>query len=587
MKSEQPELWSPPPSSSASTPAASLSGEDTDAEDRRPAYDSDELQYPSSDSDLKKDASDSNDAEASSQDLLLRQRPPPATLASLKSTDTLPLHHRTDSGSSSDPNMDFCIVERVDREEPLDDQVVPPRATQHKDPKSAPATATVPEIKATRPHQAAAGEQEASPSQLLPSLLDYDAVLTTVTATNTTTTTNTTSATKGITRLALDPKRPIQTARRCHPSPTEPIQTARSDRFSPYPFTHTSMPAVTETSLSRNKSHFSSTSKPTESKTSLSRHKRRSFAQESQLFRLAVLGAVGVSVLLILGIVGAIRSTRSASVQPPSHALLRGVDYTSDGLMGIVHIDLYTSKGTPFLSHRVHPFHVRVNQGDQGKKNWTPPTTPRRARRNLPDFNAPLVQDLGNGTYRLHLHRPDRAHYRRQQTPPSQNQYPHQDQDQDQDHTSALGFKSWFCPEMSPYYLHLWFENGTRVPDTPHRLEWSSTTVPLHHKASLSLRAGVMMSSSRAVFEPPHGQDHQEQGALRIWTHGLQPVLCELYRISDAVMSFTFVTSQVVLSLIAHSIDRLVGSEDFVYTHAVKGWMRAQYHSKALISRAS
>ncbi|CAO3573547.1 unnamed protein product [Mortierella alpina] len=589
MKSEQPELWSPPPSSSASTSTASLSGEDVDAEDR-PVYDTDELQHPSSDSALNTDASDSN-AETSSQDPPTRQHPAPATLASQESTNSLPLHHRTDSDSSSDPDMDFCIVERVDKQESLDDHVVPPSATQRMELESVPATATVPAIKATQPHQVAAGEQEASPSQLLPSLLDYDAILTTVTATatNTTATTTTTSAVKGVTRLALDPARPIQTAKRCYPSPTEPILTARSDRFSPYPypFLHTSMPTETESSLSRNKSHFSSTSKPTKTQSSVSRNKRRSFAQESQLFMLAVLGAIGVSILLLLGIVWALRSARSTSVQPPSHAFVRHVDYSSDGLMGIIHIDLYTSKGTPFLSHRVHPFHIRVNLGDQSKKNWTPQTTPRRAQTNMPDLNAPLVQDLGNGTYRLHLHRPDRAHYR-QQKPLSQNQHPYQAQDQDQDqvHATELKFKSWLCPEMSPYYLHLWFENGTRVPDTPHRLEWSSTAVPLHPKAS-SRTASATTSSSGAVFEHRHHQDSQEQGAMRVWTHGLQPVLCELYRISDAVMSFTFLMSKIVLSLVAHSIDRLVGIEDFAYTHAVKGWMRAQLHLKVLISKAS
>ncbi|KAF9981908.1 hypothetical protein BGZ75_006724 [Mortierella antarctica] len=507
MKSEQPELWSPPPSSSASTP--SFSDEEADAEDRSP-YDSDELQYPSSDSDLKTDVSN-NSAETSSQDPPSPPQRPP---------HTLPLHRRADSGSSTTPDTDFCIVERVDeKEESLDEQVVPSSAAQHIDQEFISATATVPDIKATWPQevqrrpsanpiQEVAGEQGASPSLLLPSLLDYDAVLTT--------TATTTSATQEATRLEH----------------LQSIQTSRKLNLSPTIIRRTSKPTETETSLSRNK-----------------KKGRFAAAQESQVFMLAVLGAIGVSGLLILAMAWVIRSDRSSasvSVQPPSHAFLRYVDYNPDGVMGIVHMDLYTSKGTPFLSQRVHPFHARVDLGDPVKR-WTPPSPPP------PDQATPveekwlgskeaasrIILDLGNGTYQLHIHRPLRKHSYRQQKHQTQQKHHKQHRNQYQDRERALRYKSWLCPEVSPYYLHLWFENGTRVPDTPYRLEWSTTVPPLYGKEEVD----------------------EQQEAMGLWTNGLQPVLCELHRISDAVMSLTFQMSKMILSFISHSIDRLLGIE--------------------------
>ncbi|KAF9573456.1 hypothetical protein EC968_008541 [Mortierella alpina] len=562
MKAEQPEFWSPSLSSSASS-TSSLSGEEADVEDL-PPYDSDELQYPSSeDSDLKTDASD-DCAETSSHDPF---SPSPPSPRPPQATDTVPGHHKTGSSSSIDPDMDFCVVQwRVHhKQESLDEQVVPSSsATQHIDQTSSlpPAITTrSDEVMTTRSQdvrgqsnpdqvQAVAGEQRASPTLLLPSLLDYDAVLTSSSSTTpSTATTFSSSAAKEATRL---------------------------EHLQSHP-----------------------TSNPTEKKEPpFSRNKRR-FAQEPQFFLLAVLSAIGVIVLLlILGWAWLLRSARSTHFHHhhPSHAFVRHVDYAYDSLTGIVHIDLYTSQGTPFVSKRVHPFHVRVDLAGQVNPNWTPQATQMTGSSS--DAGAPLVHDLGNGTYKLHLHRPPQEGLYQQQKKHSEhqrNQFQHHGRSHRRRRAPApapapaQGFRSWLCPEVSQYHLYLWFENGTRVPDTPLRLEWS-TMVPLPGKESL--RTGTSTTPPPTQHDPHqhhyHQEDDQEQDDVGIWTNGLQPVLCELHRISNAVMSFTFLISNVVLRLISHSLDRWLGVElDFVVsTHPVTQWIRTQHNSKKhLISK--
>ncbi|KAF9174613.1 hypothetical protein BGX21_010389 [Mortierella sp. AD011] len=129
----------------------------------------------------------------------------------------------------------------------------------------------------------------------------------------------------------------------------------------------------------------------------------------------------------------------------PSHAVLRRIQYHRNGRSSVAHLDLYTSNGDSFESIHQHNFHVRIlNQHKRLLLEEVPSD-------NVPIIVDPIIEDLGNGTYKIYT-----TILRNRNRNPS----------------SGLLINSWLCGEKPRYYLHLWFENGTHVMDTPQELIW-------------------------------------------------------------------------------------------------------------------
>ncbi|KAG0003620.1 hypothetical protein BGZ79_000441 [Entomortierella chlamydospora] len=143
-------------------------------------------------------------------------------------------------------------------------------------------------------------------------------------------------------------------------------------------------------------------------------------------------------------------STFEDTVLPqPSHAVLRRIQYHRNGRTSVAHLDLYTSNGDSFKSIHQHNFHIRIlNQYKRLSLEEVPSD-------NVPIIVDPIIEDLGNGTYKIYT-----AILRNRNSNPS----------------SGLLINSWLCEEKPRYYLHLWFENGTCVMDTPQELIWPKLT---------------------------------------------------------------------------------------------------------------
>ncbi|KAF9438490.1 hypothetical protein BGZ76_007472 [Entomortierella beljakovae] len=127
----------------------------------------------------------------------------------------------------------------------------------------------------------------------------------------------------------------------------------------------------------------------------------------------------------------------------PSHARVRQIDIF--GQTHVIELDLFTSKGVPFLSKGVHIFHVRIL--DSPDELSLQESTSSVALLT----STPTIRDLGNGTYRIYS-----TALRMQKKTESIN----------------LWAAVWSCSENSRLFLHLWFNNGTRVPGVPQELSW-------------------------------------------------------------------------------------------------------------------
>ncbi|KAG0036403.1 hypothetical protein BGZ82_004273 [Podila clonocystis] len=159
--------------------------------------------------------------------------------------------------------------------------------------------------------------------------------------------------------------------------------------------------------------------------------------------------AVWVPALLtvVLSIIGAaILGSFFLATRPPAHASVSEVSYLHDHRVAVVTLDLFTAQGKRYTSRKPHPLQTRVlHVADPVSVELAPAQA-------MHDFAEPIVHDQRNGTYAVYITSLRRI-VRKQGLP--------------------LQMSPWVCHETS-YYLHLWFANGTRVPDTPQEIFTSS-----------------------------------------------------------------------------------------------------------------
>ncbi|KAG0211613.1 hypothetical protein BGX28_007664 [Mortierella sp. GBA30] len=263
--------------------------------------------------------------------------------------------------------------------------------------------------------------------------------------------------------------------------------------------------------------------------------------EKLQLHKHNIVFAFCASLMLI--VLGAVRA----------HAFVRHVNYAPDDLVGIAQVDIYTTDGEPFRSNRIHPFHIKVLAED---KDWA---VHAATAEDILDTTAPVIQDLGNGTYNLHVTKPHRRYQPR--------------------HLPASSVRSWLCPKASHYHLHIWFENGTRVPDTPHELEWSLSRRDPRHSIKTKRAYPGSTDQPSTYYTNRTEFDDMDIGAVAFWTEGLLPVLCKVQMASEIVIPYILLASETIFSIFAKWIDGVFGAENVVY----RGMRRAKQNSRLLI----
>ncbi|KAF9312115.1 hypothetical protein BG003_006612 [Podila horticola] len=156
---------------------------------------------------------------------------------------------------------------------------------------------------------------------------------------------------------------------------------------------------------------------------------------------------VSAVLALVLSIIGAaILGSFFLATKPPAHAIIGQVNYLHDHRVAVVTLDLFTEQGKRYTSRKPHPLQARVlHVADPVSVELAPAQA-------MHDFAELIVHDQRNGTYAVYITSLRRI-VRKQGLP--------------------LQMSPWVCHESS-YYLHLWFANGTRVPDTPQEIFTSS-----------------------------------------------------------------------------------------------------------------
>ncbi|KAF9348226.1 hypothetical protein BGX26_000334 [Mortierella sp. AD094] len=259
-------------------------------------------------------------------------------------------------------------------------------------------------------------------------------------------------------------------------------------------------------------------------------------------------------------------STFQNTISQPSHAVLRQIQYHPNGRTSVTHLDLYISNGDPFKSIYQHPIRVRILNEDKSLSFEEVPSD------NVPTIADPIVQDLGNGTYMIY------TTILRNRNPKS---------------SSGPLANSWLCAEKPRYYLHLWFENGTRVMDTPQELVWPRQT-PVQTIDSQSY-----FGEDQDVFEKYplldielDLKDDEGESLLTAWKERIQfmpaplavavsnimnpmmseywevvqPVVCGVQVAAHSVVSNALQFVEVALGVISGLVETLLDAFQFVYS---------------------
>lgn len=293
----------------------------------------------------------------------------------------------------------------------------------------------------------------------------------------------------------------------------------------------------------------------------------------------------------------------SGTFSQPSHAIIRQIDYVQNGRMGVAHVDVLTAKGTPYKGKHQHPFHVRILGDD---KAWSVRGAPTES---TPGVGDPIVQDLGNGTFKIYVALRKR-HPRR--TAPAD-----------------VPMSSWLCRTKSQHFIHIWFANGTRVPLTPRELVWPKRVVvpPTDRVKSDEGSGGETKPSSRrggatntkATSNPTHTppdspddfEDDEDEDAKQTWKDQLQrlsspmvkhlpndtvmwmsqqwgllqPVLCDVHDMTNNALSYTLNSAKRLFVLFSSWVDRLFGRQDYLATRSWDVLMRAHQGAHQLKDR--
>ncbi|KAK3843516.1 MAG: hypothetical protein J3R72DRAFT_440202, partial [Linnemannia gamsii] len=301
----------------------------------------------------------------------------------------------------------------------------------------------------------------------------------------------------------------------------------------------------------------------------------------------------------------------SNTFSQPSHAIVRQIDYVQNGRMGVAHVDFLTVKGTPFKGKHQHPIHVRILSDD---KPWSVRGAPTENTLGVAD---PIVQDLGNGTFKIYVSLLRKRHPR--------------------GIPANMLLSSWLCPTKTQHFMHIWFANGTRVPLTPRELAWPKrVAIPIDRVkseghvdnkfwTSSGGRGKVRGSSCGATWRnskaPPtlehhHGklddfEDDEDEGTMMTWKEQLQrisapvakhlsndtvkwmsqrwgllqPVLCDVHDMTHNALSYTLDSARRFLFLFSSWVDQVFGGQDYLVTRGRTIFTKAQQGAHQLKDR--
>lgn len=286
----------------------------------------------------------------------------------------------------------------------------------------------------------------------------------------------------------------------------------------------------------------------------------------------------------------------SSTFSQPSHAFVRQIDYVQNGRMGVAHVDFLTAKGTPFKGKHQHPFHVRILGDD---KAWTVRGAPTDS---TPGIGDPIVQDLGNGTFKIYVALLRKRHPRGAPT--------------------DTPLSSWLCPTKNQHFMHIWFANGTRVPLTPQELVWPKRVVvpPTDrvksgndqigdfkspkcpglrniHRANCNCRGRRKNTKAASTPKPDKIDDFEndeDEEATQMWKDQLQrlsapmvkhlsndtvkwmsqqwgllqPVLCDVHHMTNNALSYTLHSAKRLFFLFSSWVDQVYGRQDYLATRS-------------------
>lgn len=314
-------------------------------------------------------------------------------------------------------------------------------------------------------------------------------------------------------------------------------------------------------------------------------------------------GVFFVALTAVLAVVVGI-NMGSGTFSQPSHAIIRQIDYVQNGRMGVAHIDFLTAKGTPYKGKHQHPFHVRILGDD---KAWSVRGAPTESTSGVGD---PIVQDLGNGTFKIYVALLRKRHPRG--TAPAN-----------------VPLSSWLCTTKTQHFMHIWFANGTRVPLTPRELVWPKRViVPPTDRVKFkegsggdikpSTRRGGAMNAKKTSsprHTPPDHlddfEDDEDEDANQTWRDQLQrlsspmvkhlsndtvkwmnqqwgllqPVLCDVHDMTNNALSYAFHSAKRLFILFSSWADQLFSRQDYLMARSWDVLTRAHQGAHQLKDR--
>ncbi|KAF9186109.1 hypothetical protein BGZ51_002234 [Haplosporangium sp. Z 767] len=313
-----------------------------------------------------------------------------------------------------------------------------------------------------------------------------------------------------------------------------------------------------------------------------------------------ILGAALFSTLIFVGMLACINHIQNSASQP-SHVVVQRIGFINGGRTGVAHLDLFTAKGTTFKSKALHAFHVRILDIDK------PLSIEGAPSKDHVNIAAPVVQDLGNGTYRIYIS----PYHRRHQG-------------------SAVPLHSWRYTNKPRYFLHVWFQNGTRVPETPLDLMWPKTKgiAPKLHSALKGAPRGTSVegdgsagpqsgcppgilfgkypvfsgedtasdsdSDVGSVFESWRQRLEQMPGPISTWLakttipwlseHWLriEPMVCNLHKLILEAIDYAFEASNKATRMISAYVDPAFDAHNFLHSQGSAALKRAQYNARRI-----
>ncbi|KAF9125574.1 hypothetical protein BGW39_007302 [Mortierella sp. 14UC] len=321
------------------------------------------------------------------------------------------------------------------------------------------------------------------------------------------------------------------------------------------------------------------------------------------------LGLFFVALTVVLAVLVGTNLGAGAFSQP-SHAIIRQVEYVRNGRMGVAHVDFLTTKGTPFKGRHQHPFHVRILGDD---KLWSLRGSPTENTLGVAD---PIVQDLGNGTFKIYVALLRKRHPRGV--------------------PADAPLSSWLCPTKSQHFMHIWFANGTRVPETPLELVWPKrVALPIervkpegHISATFCTCSGVgkvhgssckaNLRNSKTPPRPTHlhdrlddYEDDEDEDTIMTWKEQLQrlsapvvkhlsndtvswmsqqwellqPVLCDVHDMTHNALSITLHLTKRLLFLFSSWVNQVFGGQDYLASRSRTIFFKAHQSAHQLKDR--